>query len=345
MSRSHDHRAFGLTIRADRAIPGLPARARSGAPDLRVEFPDRPPAPLRHRRLWYESPLDSNRQRLRVWREPDGDVEFAYSDGARFRVRSDGGRVTAWWPEPLTLADAATYLLGPVVGLVLRLRGEVCLHASAVGVDGGAIGILAPARHGKSTTAAAFALDGHPVLTDDVLVLEERDGGFLVHPAYPWLRLWPAAVEALFGSVEALPRISPDHPDWDKRYLDLGGEGFAFADRPLPLVAVYTGVRDDAAVAPRLEEIPLAEALLVLVANGYASRLLDRPMRAREFDVLARLAERVPVVRFGIREGIERLAELREAVVADCRARRSNGARASGATGAAPSIAAASGGP
>jgi len=323
VTRTHYHRAFGLTIRADRRIPALLAASSSGDADVRVELPRRPPPPLSSPSLRYESPLDRNRQRLRVWRSrEEADLELAYSDGTRLRVDAEGTRIVAWWPDPLTLADVSAYLLGPVMGLVLRLRGRVCLHASAVEVEGGAVGILAPAGHGKSTTAAAFALRGHPVLTDDLLVLEERGEEFVAPPAYPRLRLWPAAVEALLGSADALPRISPGHPDWDKRYLDLTADDLAFVDRPLPLRALYTGVRDDRADGPRLQTVHGAEALLVSLANRYAARLADRGMRARDFDMLARLVERVPVVRFGIREGIDRLDGLRRAIVADCRDRR-----------------------
>jgi hypothetical protein len=38
-------------------------------------------------------------------------------------------------------------------------------------------------------------------------------------------------------------------------------------------------------------------ALLDLVANTYANKVLDREMRAREFDVLGRLATAVPIRR------------------------------------------------
>jgi len=37
---------------------------------------------------------------------------------------------------------------------------------------------------GKSTTAAAFALEGHGVLSDDVVALAENASEFVVLPAY-----------------------------------------------------------------------------------------------------------------------------------------------------------------
>ena len=51
--------------------------------------------------------------------------------------------------------------LGPVFAFVLRLRGAVTFHASAVRI-GDAVAFLGPQGAGKSTTAAALALRGCP---------------------------------------------------------------------------------------------------------------------------------------------------------------------------------------
>src|SRR4029077_10951164 len=101
------------------------------------------------------------------------DFGFFYSDGARFAVDRTGCEVYADWAENYTLEDACTYLLGPVIAFVLRLRGVICLHASAVIVDGRAIALFGLAGAGKSTTVAACALRGFSVLSDDVAVLAD----------------------------------------------------------------------------------------------------------------------------------------------------------------------------
>ncbi|HEY0729444.1 MAG TPA: hypothetical protein VGD38_15295, partial [Pyrinomonadaceae bacterium] len=89
---------------------------------------------------------------------------FAYADNTEFVVDHQGREIWTTWPEPLTLEDTATYLLGPVMGFVLLLRGLVSLHASAIVVDGAAIALVGPAGAGKSTTAAAFSARGFSVL-------------------------------------------------------------------------------------------------------------------------------------------------------------------------------------
>jgi hypothetical protein len=154
-----------------------------------------------------------------------------YSDQTEFVVDRHGARIWASWPESLPLEDTATYLLRPVFGFVLGLRGVSCLHASVVVVGGRAVALLGPAEAGKSTTAAVFALQGYPVLSDDVAALLDWQGRVLVQPAYPQLRLWPSSVAALYGSPDALPTLTPM---WEKCRLDFTGAGYHFEEQPVP---------------------------------------------------------------------------------------------------------------
>jgi hypothetical protein len=230
---------------------------------------------------------------LRVWRVAKGGfLRIAYADGTQFWL--DGKRETIWavWPEPLSLEDTASYLLGPILGFLLRLRGITCLHASAVAFKDRSVAFVGTAGAGKSTTAAALAQQGYGVLSDDIVALVEQKGAFHVMPAYSHLSLWPDSVNALFGSSEALPRFIPD---WNKRRLDLGKQGTRFENRPLALGAIYILGERRTDPAPYLERIPPQKALLALVAETYANKILDREMRANEFAVLGRLVTTVPI--------------------------------------------------
>jgi hypothetical protein len=246
----------------------------------------------------YVNPLrDANGHPILVVWEVGGGHFFRlrYADGTDFLVARSGTEVWAVWPEPLTLEDTATYLLGPVMGFVLRLRGVVCLHACAVALGGRAVALVGQAGAGKSTTAAAFARRGVPVLSDDVTRLDDQGGTLLVQPGNPRLRLWPDSAQVLFGTPDPLPRLTPN---WDKLYLDLGGDDFPFQDTPLPLGAVYVlGEGGGDRRAPSVELLLPHEGLMELVGNTYVNYLLDRSMRAREFELLGRLVRHVPVRR------------------------------------------------
>ena len=125
-----------------------------------------------------------------------------------FWLEHEGKEIWAIWPKASTLEDASSYLLGPVLGVLLRLRGTTCLHASAVAIDGQAVAFAGTEGAGKSTTAAAFARVGHSVLSDDVVALKENESGFVVAPAYPHICLWPDSVRGL-GCVLAKPSYVP----------------------------------------------------------------------------------------------------------------------------------------
>jgi len=240
---------------------------------------------------------------------------FFYGDGARFAVGRRGHEVCADWPEDYSLEDACTYLFGPVLGFVLRLRGTVCLHASSVAFSGRAIALVGLPGAGKSTTAAAFASAGFPVLSDDIVALSDTGTHFFVQPGYPRVNLWPDAIQKLFGSEDALPRITPT---WDKRYLPLDGNPHRFAATPLPLGAIYIlDSRDPALTCPAVEEVSGEEAFMALVANTYVNYLLDQEMRRTEFDVLCRVVSEIPVRRVCPQAEPSAIFTLCEAIAAD----------------------------
>lgn len=256
---------------------------------------------------------------MRVWRWFDNSRYFLYGDGTGFIVNGDGSHVRAAWPEPLSIENALTYLLGPILGFVLRLQGTVCLHASAVAIDGQAIALMGPAGAGKSTTATAFARRGFPVLSDDIVALEERDGRFWVRPGYPRLNLWPQSAKAVLGPDRDLPLITPAEPYWDKRYLTLDGPDGEFINQPVPLAAIYTGEANNEVFELDASPLAVKDALLALLANTYSYYLLTPAMREREFDVLSRVARSVPVRWVKFRRDLGRLDALCETVLADAR--------------------------
>jgi hypothetical protein len=309
---------YGLGIIANRPIPGVPA-STIASEDVRISFGSFPQSLRELSSKQVETSYvadyksESGEPALRVFRVREGKYfRFSYADRTEFLIDHDGTEVWAQWVEPLTLEDTATYLLGPVMGFVMLLRGIVCLHASAVAVGGRALALLGPAGSGKSTTAAAFSNRGFAVLAEDVVTLDDRGDSFFVRPGYPCIRLWPASVKALYGSETHLPKLTPN---WDKRYLDLSHQ---FQADPLPLAAIYhLGERHHDDAAPFVESLNRSDALMSLVANTYATKLMDKQMRAREFELLTRVLNRVPVRRVTPHADAARLNQLCDSILDD----------------------------
>jgi hypothetical protein len=322
--------AFGMPIVSNLAIPGLREHPRppldTQAP-LHVTFGVDPPAFERAlctaANVWYRSPDASSDadSGLVIWRIPQkGWIRFRFFDGTEFILDEDGTNVWATWPPTLSLEDTTTYLLGPIAGFILRIRGVSSLHASVVVIDGEAVALVGAPGAGKSTTAAAFALRGHPVLTDDLAPLVEDDGRFIVQPSYPRLRLWPESAEMLLGSPEALPRLTPT---WEKLYLALGTEGQVYQDLPMPLAAIYLlGPRESSAAAPRAEAAPATAAFVELTAHLYTSPALRPHTRAADFGLIGRLVARVPVRRAIAHGDAAMLDTFLDCIIHDFRAQR-----------------------
>ena len=323
---------FGLFLRCNLSIPQLTPVSpeqdfslRESSLDHTVaihlnDSPDRDPAvPSGPEELSYDSPYkdEAGNPALRIWKAAGSRyLRLAYFDGTQFWLDREGSEVWATWPENLGIEDTATYLLGPVLGLLLRLRGVTCLHASAVAFGDKAVAFVGSEGAGKSTTAAALARCGHAILSDDVVALAERNGAFFVHPAYPYLCLWPESVESLYGSAEALPQFSANY---EKRCLSLGKQELRFADRPLPLSAIYILGDRRGDPAPLVEELPPQRAFLALVANTFATNILDTNMRAKEFEILARVAPNVRIRVLCAHQDPSRLQDLCDLLDAEAR--------------------------
>ena len=289
------HRAAGLTIAADRPLPGfvvLPnpsSHVPSPQADVRFHLAQRPSwraaAAVLHRA---DSDHTSGDPVVIVSRSADG-FHFAYADGTHVWIDATGTNVWCTWPPSASLDDTCTYLYGPVLGLVLRVRGLLTFHASAVQFGSGVIGFAGPHGAGKSTLAAALGTRGCAVVTDDILRVRVEGSQWLAEPFASMLKLWPAGAELALRRSD-LPRIADG---WNKRALALGS-GIPAVEGALPLAALacLSEPAERAAIAP----LSPATALVRLAGNTSAAHLLDRDMRAAEFRALSALVRDVPCV-------------------------------------------------
>jgi hypothetical protein len=291
--------AFGLLLRSNLGIPGLvPTAVSSSVANVDVRLGECPEVPAEigpdHKTLIYKSSYlnEAGDSALKVWSFADGAIlHLAYSDGMQFWLDRGGTRIWAQWPETSSLEDAATYLLGPVLGALLRIRGVICLHASAVAFEDQAVAFVGPPGAGKSTTAAILARRGCAVLSDDIVALAEGAGVYRVLPAYPYLSLWPDSVSMLYGSTDSLPRFIPQ---WEKRCLMLGEKNSKFQEQALPLRAIYLLQERTMGSGTQVEFVSVKNAFVDLLTNSYAARILSTQHQVSEFDFLARLVSKVP---------------------------------------------------
>jgi hypothetical protein len=315
------HRLYGLLLEANQAIPGVPVLPNAdGIVDVQIRLRSKT-SPLSTSSLpseaFYVSRItDQNGNPvLRAGFLADTKhLAMIYSDGTHFTLECRGNAVLADWPDSLTLEDVTPYLVGPVLGVVLRLRGMVPLHASAVSIGDRAIALAGPAGAGKSTTAAAFARRGYRVISDDVVALRQEGSRFGIPPGYPRVNLWAESVHAMFGSNPSLPLISPA---WDKHFMPLDPQT-EFETRLLPLAGIYVFEKRAVAITePIVEQLTGTEAFVAVLGNTYMNYLPDPDGRRREFELLGRVVAQVRIRRIQAADDLSMLPQLCATIAED----------------------------
>jgi hypothetical protein len=244
------HTAFDLTIASE--IPLIELPAGEGAPDVEVTIGIVDPAP---------PPTDG----WSVIAAP-GDVRGWIPSGGAFRVR-DGVEIVIAPAPDFDIRALRLGIVGPLLGVILTQRGRFVLHASTVAVDGKAVAFFGPSGRGKSTLTAALTRAGHPLIADDMTVIETTNDTPIVQPGFPRLKLWPDSAEALEHDVDALPLL---HPERTKRSLQLSS---AFHAQPLPLARCYLLEDGD---AESVSELAPKEAVLTLIGYTYQAQWLHQ---------------------------------------------------------------------
>jgi hypothetical protein len=311
---------YGLNLASDFAFATHLAEG-DGEPDLTFRLVDTPPATG-----WDEgtpafasSPeLDGVEESLvYAYRHGDYDV-LRCTDIADYYLWQD--RIVCHLLDPRHEYLAEIHLLGPVFSLWLELRGMPALHASAIVVEERAIVFLGTNKGGKSTLAASLVQAGYPLLTDDVLPVDNLEGTYVGRPSYPQMRMWPDQALHFLGGYEDLGIV---HPAYSKRRVPIGVEGEmgTFREEPVPLGCVYLPERRQPVESENgieINDVPRTEALMALIGRSFLPHTVEalglQPQRLRIFTSL--LAQ-VPVRRFVYPEGYDRLPEVRRALLDD----------------------------
>lgn len=200
-------------------------------------------------------------------------------------------------------------VLGPAFNHLLHQRGHFVLHASVVAVDGAAVAFLGDSGQGKTTTAMAFLLESHRVLSDDVATIVSGDSGPAVRGGYPAIKLDPAVVDRFDVPVGEPRRIS------DAREQHFYPLPYEQPSEPVSLDRIY--VLED---ADRLEvaEMRPNMRIMELIENTYTVGLLsDDATAVSNFGQCADLASAVAVKRLRRPRDLDELPRLVDRVIDD----------------------------
>ena len=163
---------------------------------------------------------------------------------------------------------------------------------------------------GKSTLAAAFAQEGYPFLTDDVLALAEGPCGYFAYPGFPSVSLSGNSLHALFGPKKGLAQTPPDG---EKKRLAISGNWAQFQHDPVPVQGLFILNRASEGAAIAIERLPRAEeAMHGLLANTSCLPILPVTVLRQQLAFVARLTKSVPVWRLTYPSGFQHTSNIIE---------------------------------
>ncbi|HEV2132126.1 MAG TPA: hypothetical protein VGR27_13520, partial [Longimicrobiaceae bacterium] len=252
----HRYSVFGGSLLSAVAFPELRPRS-DGSADWTLLHAEGV-APEVEAELLGEDQVDVS-VRVRLFRLAAG-FRLVYDDTGTFDVIDQGTRIR-WHPGAEPRPEAVRLdVLGRVLPVALHASGALCLHGSAVAIEGRGIAFLAPKLHGKSTLAQAMVSAGARMASDDVVPVYAGHPPRMA-PGVPSARLWSDALEHLGARMPS--GIAAD----EKHTLDLPPDERLML-KPLPLAAVYllkpTELSAGEAPAHRTQLPPLQAALALL---------------------------------------------------------------------------------
>lgn len=252
----------------------------------------------------------------RVLGTGDGYI-VSFEDVAEVIITSDLDAVEVRAIEGVHPELLALLVCGNVMAVVLALRGDCVLHASAVEVDGGAIVIAGTSGAGKTTLAAALCAAGALHISDDVLRTWLRAGGGIeVAAGTRELRLRPRVAELA-------------DPFADERRMTVDGRTAVRAPRShkrtlaahMVLIPSWTPGEETA-----LTRLAPSQALVALLPFQRTIGWRASGPNRSHFELCTQIAKTLPVVQLAVGKrmvdtdfGVRLLADIRDVLARDGR--------------------------
>jgi hypothetical protein len=274
---------YGLQVASSQSLPYLAASLITDQIDVTLDFVGDEPL---------ETPQAQNS--LRVWRLHDNSFCFCVTSNSGYTeyvIDPNGSSIRVAWSEHIQLIETLPYLFGTAFGVALRSKGVLCLHGSAVAVDGKALVFLGRSGTGKSTLCAAFTQRGYRSLSEDVIALEEVEDCLCISPGYASVRLHKDAHSIVYAQPATALKPIPSF-NKTKQYYEIHN----FYSKPCPIRAVYLlGSRRSELESPRITPLEPVSSLLSLMSQLYLKRFEAPHWLARDFPRMAQVAQSIPV--------------------------------------------------
>ncbi len=284
------YKAYGLVFSSDIALPELATAEEPPVAFIRVQ-------PLSE-----EPPCES---------AGGSCLEGRVLDALRFRVR-DGRSITVEPLRKIEEEEIRVYVLGVLMSILLRQRGLLVIHASALVKQGQAVAFVGDSGWGKSTLAGFFVqAGGYELLNDDVMALKMDQVPIHVLPGFAQIKLRPEAEHWLAEEYSTLPALHANSP---KR---VATPRQFFHSEEVPLARIYL-LEPEAREKSAVVDIAPRNTLLELISHTRVTNVMTEPeIQARHFLQCQHLLQRVQVKRLERKRDLNALGDILQVVERD----------------------------
>jgi hypothetical protein len=245
----------------------------------------------------------------------NGQSYLRWDDLFEFLVDADGRRIWWGWLGAPSLESLQVYLLGHALSFALIKQGYEPIHATSVVINGNAVAFIGASGFGKSSLAAAFIADGHPLLTDDMLLLKRTDRGYEAQPGPRRIKLFPEMARRFLMGIDNAVAMNSET---EKLVLPLSAD-YCYSNS-VPLRALY--VLSPSRAVSRKQPIQLSplgarETFITLVRATFNPLITGSQRLERQYTECLGVASSVPARRVSYPRVLSLLPVLRQVIVSD----------------------------
>jgi len=184
------------------------------------------------------------------------------------------------------------FTLSEALGLILFQKKYFLLHGSAVQIDGQGVVFLGEPGAGKSTTIAAFAQKGVPVISDDMVCIQiDKTGIPWLIPAFPQIKIWENTADGLQLPKE---KMSPVQEGVNKFSWQ---DSIAFEEKAVPLKQLFI-LTPANPLGTITKQIPQSQAPVELIRYfPLPDALLNGEALKEYFEKSITIAKTIPVLK------------------------------------------------
>lgn len=233
---------------------------------------------------------------------------------ARFFALPEDNRIIIEKASPeIPMHVLNTWLMGTVMAYMLQYHGYLVLHGSAVFINGSAVILSGQSGAGKSTLASALLKQGHPFITDDLVVIKQHTNGqYGIIPGPAQSKLWRDAASHLDHDIEHAP---PVNLKTDKYAIPVTN----YCDMPMiPIAAFYELNIDSLATTFSCERLTDMLSLRTLIHNAYRYFMLKPLGKLQSFlNDCSQLTQQIAVNKITRRPDLSELSQIIQRIELD----------------------------